>query len=184
MVSRRLLSWERGGADPSRFFKGIFQVPQRPSDQKIPPQGPVAAYKSYQHSTPNTRGLVAGPSGPGIPSMPPTRVYHYVNPNNGDHVTSLLPPNHPEMVCLQEGSHVEETKFGLFGEFLSFSVLAVEGMRSHKFYWAGVLAAIFWFPLGIGLCILDRSVTCKRCGAVIKGRPGINFGGSSRRARR
>lgn len=50
--------------------------------------------------------------------MPQTRVYHYVNPNNGNHVTSLLPPDHPEMVCLQQGSHVEETKFGFLGEFV------------------------------------------------------------------
>ena len=50
--------------------------------------------------------------------MPQTRVYHYVNPANGDHITSLLPPDHPEMVCLQQGSHVEETKFGFLGEFL------------------------------------------------------------------
>ena len=52
--------------------------------------------------------------------MPQTRVYHYVNPANGNHITSLLPPDHPEMVCLQRGSHIEETKFGFLGEFLSF----------------------------------------------------------------
>lgn len=28
----------------------------------------------------------------------------------------------------------------------------------------GVLAAIVWFPLGIGLCLLDRRVRCQRCG--------------------
>lgn len=53
--------------------------------------------------------------------MPQTRVYHYINPANGNHISSLLPPDHPEMVCLQEGSHVEETKFGLLGALsLSF----------------------------------------------------------------
>lgn len=31
----------------------------------------------------------------------------------------------------------------------------------------GVLAAIFWFPLGIGLCLLDKRVQCIRCGQVI-----------------
>ena len=54
---------------------------------------------------------------PGIPAMPQTRVYHYINPANGNHITSLLPPEHPEMVCLQRGSHVEETKYGFLGEF-------------------------------------------------------------------
>ncbi|EKM74938.1 hypothetical protein AGABI1DRAFT_47176 [Agaricus bisporus var. burnettii JB137-S8] len=79
------------------------------------------------------------------PSFSPT-VYHYVNPTTGEHVTSLLPPDHPEMVCLQQGQHVKETRYGLIG----------------------VLAAIFWFPLGIGLCLLDRRVRCTRCGATTR----------------
>ena len=41
-------------------------------------------------------------------------VYHYVNPRTNEHVTSLLPPDHPEMICLQ-GGHLTETKFGLLG---------------------------------------------------------------------
>ena len=45
----------------------------------------------------------------------------------------------------------------------------------------GIIAAIVWFPLGIGLCLLDRSVNCKRCGAVIKARPSIRVGGPRRR---
>jgi len=32
----------------------------------------------------------------------------------------------------------------------------------------GVLAAIFWFPLGIGLCLLDKRVKCERCGLLIE----------------
>ncbi|KAF9784321.1 hypothetical protein BJ322DRAFT_1064113 [Thelephora terrestris] len=133
---------------------GIARVQRQSRDQKISPQAqePVTAYQSY----PSNKHPVAGPS---VPSMPQTRVYHYVNPNNGNHITSLLPPDHPEMVCLQRGSHVEKTKFGFLG----------------------IIAAIVWFPLGIGLCLLDRTVTCKRCGAVIKGRPGIHLGGSNGR---
>jgi len=137
---------------------GIIRVQPHPLDQKIPPQDPVVVNHSHQ-PTPNN--VAAGPSvpRPAIPSMPQTRVYHYVNPANGNHITSLLPPDHPEMVCLQQGSHVEETKFGFLG----------------------IVAAIVWFPLGIGLCLLDRTVTCKRCGAVIKARPSIQIGGSNRR---
>lgn len=103
------------------FLKGIVRVQPKPLDQKIPPQEAVVVYRSYQSDQPPTLSdVVAGPSvpGPGVPSMPQTRVYHYVNPSNGNHVTSLLPPDHPEMVCMQRGSHVEETKFGLLGEFL------------------------------------------------------------------
>ena len=72
-------------------------------------------------------------------------VYHYVNPLTNEQVTSLLPPTHPQMVCLQEGKHEREAHYGILG----------------------VMAAIFWFPLGVGLCLLDRRVKCKRCGMSI-----------------
>ncbi|KAF8187510.1 hypothetical protein BJ912DRAFT_1143676 [Pholiota molesta] len=78
-------------------------------------------------------------------STPPPTIFHYINPATGERVVSLLPPNHPEMICLQQG-HVKETHFGLLG----------------------ILAAIFWFPLGVGLCMLDKQVHCRRCGAVIE----------------
>ncbi|KAG1871209.1 hypothetical protein DFJ58DRAFT_762804 [Suillus subalutaceus] len=80
-----------------------------------------------------------------MPMMQQPIIHHYQNPLTGEHIASLLPPNHPEMICLQEGQHVNETKFGILG----------------------ILAAIVWFPLGIGLCLLDRRVKCKRCGVVI-----------------
>ncbi|KAF7376387.1 hypothetical protein MSAN_00054200 [Mycena sanguinolenta] len=73
-------------------------------------------------------------------------VYHYDNPLTGEHVVSLLPPSHPEMVCLQAGEHVLQTSYG----------------------WLGILAAVFWFPLGVGLCLLDRRVKCARCGRTIE----------------
>jgi hypothetical protein len=44
------------------------------------------------------------------PTMPSTRVYHYRNPVTAEEIVSLLPPNHPAMVCLQSGEHVPETK--------------------------------------------------------------------------
>ncbi|GJJ13252.1 hypothetical protein Clacol_007503 [Clathrus columnatus] len=50
------------------------------------------------------------------PSYVPGQVsmmHHYVNPLTGEHIVSPLPPNHPEMICLQEGTHVRRTKFGL-----------------------------------------------------------------------
>lgn len=49
------------------------------------------------------------------------------------------------MVCLQQG-HVIRTKYGILG----------------------ILAAVFWFPLGIGLCLLDKRVKCERCGLLIE----------------
>ncbi|GLB36952.1 putative uncharacterized conserved protein (DUF2367) [Lyophyllum shimeji] len=45
----------------------------------------------------------------------------------------------------QAGQHVPQTNFGILG----------------------ILAAVFWFPLGIGLCLLDRRVKCTRCGAML-----------------
>ncbi|OCH92306.1 hypothetical protein OBBRIDRAFT_461164 [Obba rivulosa] len=49
------------------------------------------------------------------PSMPVQPVYTYKNPNTGEHIMSLLPPIHPEMICLQEGNHIKYTKYGWKG---------------------------------------------------------------------
>ncbi len=59
--------------------------------------------------------MIAGPSY--VPQLwiDSPEVYHYVNPKTGEHVTSLLTPDHPEMTCLQEGEHVTETQFGFLG---------------------------------------------------------------------
>ncbi|KAJ6594180.1 hypothetical protein B0H19DRAFT_920363 [Mycena capillaripes] len=82
----------------------------------------------------------------GSSTSPNPVIYHYDNPITGEHVASLLPPTHPEMICLQSGEHVPYTNYGLLG----------------------ILAAVFWFPLGVGLCLLDRRVKCSRCGRVIE----------------
>lgn len=50
-------------------------------------------------------------------------VYHYTNPVTSEQVVSLLPPNHPEMICLQSGEHVQQTKYGLLGMFNRFQSL-------------------------------------------------------------
>ncbi|KAH9929498.1 uncharacterized protein BXZ73DRAFT_102028 [Epithele typhae] len=113
------------------------------------PQGPFVPESSHKG-----RDIKVNPFPPSLPNPAPydghpgpsrTVVYNYVNPRTGERVVSLLPPDHPQMVCLQEGGHVPATKYGLLG----------------------VLAAVFWFPLGIGLCLLDRKVYCKRCGMSI-----------------
>jgi hypothetical protein len=50
------------------------------------------------------------------PSMSAPTLYNYVHPITQEHIASLLPPNHPEMICLQQG-HVPQTRYGLLGEF-------------------------------------------------------------------
>ncbi|KAF9501645.1 hypothetical protein BDN71DRAFT_1438231 [Pleurotus eryngii] len=91
--------------------------------------------------------MLAGPSIPvsyGATMLPgPPLVHQYRGPN-GEILYGLLPPNHPEMICLQQG-HDGKTQYGVLG----------------------LLAAIFWFPLGIGLCMLDSKVKCRRCQKVI-----------------
>ncbi|VDB95929.1 unnamed protein product [Peniophora sp. CBMAI 1063] len=91
----------------------------------------------------STTPLIHPATTPGSPDGP--TVYHYQHPVTGHQIVSLLPPDHPQMVCLQRGHHDVETKFGLLG----------------------VLAAIFWFPLGVGLCLLDRRARCRSCGEVL-----------------
>ena len=47
---------------------------------------------------------------------PQPTIYYYTNPGTGERITSLLPPSHPEMVCLQAGEHVPKTRYGILGE--------------------------------------------------------------------
>ncbi|KAI0780125.1 hypothetical protein C8Q74DRAFT_1263346 [Fomes fomentarius] len=110
--------------------------PSKGQDVKVPLGVPALPIPSQ---------YTAGPPPAHSGQVPATTVYNYVNPLSGERVVSLLPPDHPQMVCLQQGGHVSASKFGILG----------------------VLAAIFWFPLGVGLCLLDRKVYCKRCGAIL-----------------
>ena len=50
----------------------------------------------------------------GATSSEPT-VYYYQDPRTGQRVASLLPPDHPQMVCLQTGTHVPDTRYGCLG---------------------------------------------------------------------
>ncbi|CAG7850771.1 SubName: Full=Uncharacterized protein {ECO:0000313/EMBL:CCA78035.1} [Serendipita indica DSM 11827] len=89
----------------------------------------------------------------GTSSVPATRagavtVYHYVHPVTQHRIDSLLPPDHPEMQCLQFG-HVPHTRFGL----------------------AGILATIFWFPLGAACLLIDKKTVCSRCKKTINDTP-------------
>jgi len=108
----------------------------------------IKPYKDDKHP-PAPPALIPGPSSyaihPGTSTGPSPTLYHYRHPVTQQTVVSLLPPDSPEMICLQTGEHDTQTHFGILG----------------------VLAAVFWFPLGIGLCLLDRRVKCTRCGEVI-----------------
>jgi hypothetical protein len=112
------------------------------------------------------QGMASGPSYTVQPSYtaPPT-VFNYINPLTGERVVSLLPPSHPEMICLQSGAHIPHTHYGLLGESVGCILTSRNQTNVRP---QGVLAAIFWFPLGIGLCLLDKRVRCERCGLVIE----------------
>ena len=109
----------------------------------------------------------------GATSSEPT-VYYYQDPRTGQRVASLLPPDHPKMVCLQSGTHVPDTRYGCLGA-LGFPCVRLSIVSNiYSFFAAfvcvflGVLAAIIWFPLGIALCLLDRRVRCERCGETLE----------------
>ena len=57
-----------------------------------------------------------------------TPVYHYQNPLTGQPITSLLPPDHPQMVCLQAGQHIPESRYGFLGALSLFSLRKVPGL--------------------------------------------------------
>lgn len=101
-------------------------------------------------------------------SGPQATVYYYQDPRTGQRVASLLPPDHPQMVCLQAGEHVPETRYGFLGTYASIYCLLIVCGLTFICLLLGVIAAIVWFPIGIGLCLLDRRVHCKRCGESIE----------------
>ena len=122
-------------------------------DVKVPFENP----DSQTYSPP------AGPPPSNVPSMPATTVYNYRNEFTGEVVCSLLPPDHPQMICLQHG-HIPRSRFSVLGTFCcQFPLYQCINCTCIP----GVLAAIFWFPLGVGICLLDRRVYCSRCGQVI-----------------
>jgi hypothetical protein len=107
-----------------------------PADQKKTQPAPAPAMPQPQPHT----AMVPAAAGA-------LQIHHYVHPETGERIASLLPPDHPAMVCLQEGRHVAVSTYGILG----------------------ILAAVFWFPLGVGLCLLDRRVKCRRCGQAVSG---------------
>jgi hypothetical protein len=76
-------------------------------------------------------------------------IYHYTDPITGEVISSLLPLDHPEILCLQSGGHIEHTRFGPLG----------------------IAAAVLWFPFGVVAMWKDRTVSCSRCHRVLKGGP-------------
>ena len=130
--------------DAAQSSAGALNAPAHPAGS-APVPSPDAKPFPYPDPIQVYTGLIGPPTVQQPRFMPPPTIHHYINPRTGERVASLLPPNHPEMVCLQAGMHEPQTKFGIFG----------------------ILAAIVWFPFGIGLCILDRQVRCERCGALL-----------------
>ena len=71
-----------------------------------------------QQSPKHVPNVIPNEQQPMYPAGPSMRVYHYVSPQTGHQLTSTLPPDHPEMICLQEGGHITHTKFGILGELI------------------------------------------------------------------
>jgi len=131
----------------------ILDIPTSAMDTPLPSDSPPAYESAIAGTSVASSPKDVGPQST-QPKAPPLMVagppqptygaiaYHYQDPRTGQTFASLLPPDHPQMICLQAGQHVPESRYGFLG----------------------VLAAIVWFPLGIGLCLLDRRVRCQRCG--------------------
>lgn len=58
--------------------------------------------------------------------MPQPRVYYYQNPTTGEHLTAFLPPDHPEMMCLQQGGHEPQSKFGILGKCCASRIVCAD----------------------------------------------------------
>ncbi|KJA27619.1 hypothetical protein HYPSUDRAFT_212239 [Hypholoma sublateritium FD-334 SS-4] len=136
-LKRPLLSQGQPADSPPAYEYGAYTDADAP--KPIAAQAPIVVQRAEAGSS-TVPAYILQPS-----TTPPPAVYNYIHPVTGERVVSLLPPDHPEMVCLQTGSHIPESHFGILG----------------------ILAAIFWFPLGVACCLLDRHVRCRRCGAII-----------------
>jgi hypothetical protein len=120
-------------------------------DKKAPLLG--ANDKKAPASPPRSPLPLAAPSFPmpmPAPLMSPggTRVYRYQHPVTGDVITSLLPPDHPQMVCLQEGRHMGSTSFGLIGAWISRCYAMCVLMLSYRR--AGGRVLVPAWPLVLG----------------------------------
>lgn len=79
--------------------------------------------------------LASGPSimyGATAPG-PQATVYYYQDPRTGQRIASLLPPDHPQMVCLQAGEHVPETRYGFLGALCFHALLFVDYVWAHVY---------------------------------------------------
>ena len=93
-------------ADGSKKADQLGSPQSQPQPQLQPqPSQPMLA----DLSIPASYGAVM------LPGPPP--VHQYRGPN-GEILYGLLPPNHPEMICLQQG-HDEKTHYGVLGAFIS-----------------------------------------------------------------
>ncbi|KLO11715.1 hypothetical protein SCHPADRAFT_998647 [Schizopora paradoxa] len=129
---------------------------EAPVPSSNPPSYDYATGSTGAPQPPNDHNPFTDPKQKSAPDMPQPSSYPYASGSSepmvyqyrgtltGEVITSPVPPDHPQMVCLQEG-HITNTKFGLLG----------------------ILAAVFWFPWGIACCFLDRRVVCRRCGLVL-----------------
>src|ERR1700742_3555151 len=77
-------------------------------------KGPNKSLEGAQHPHHENQSFAPGPSMP---------VFHYLNTQNGHQVTSPLPPDHPEMICLQAGGHITHTKFGILGKSAKWTLV-------------------------------------------------------------
>ncbi|KIL66355.1 hypothetical protein M378DRAFT_385114 [Amanita muscaria Koide BX008] len=98
---------------------------------------------------------------PQVVTYPPTS---YASPPPNQVV--LVPVNNamnPLALCQQKG-HEPMTNYGTLGVFFC-RLLAPEVAAYFSF--AGIISAIFCFPVGIICCLLDQRTMCRRCGAVL-----------------
>jgi len=136
-----MLSGQQSTSNAPPSYEEIANVKD---DQKVPLLAPEHQLtQPGLHPTPDGFAPTAAPLQ--VTNAGGVTVYHYVHPLTQERVDSLLPPHHPEMICLQQG-HIPHNRFG----------------------WLGIIAAVFWFPLGLGCLLVDRQVKCERCAKVLE----------------
>jgi hypothetical protein len=80
--------------------------------------------KGHELMVASNPSIMYGATAPG----PQATVYYYQDPRTGQRIASLLPPDHPQMVCLQAGEHVPETRYGFLGALCFHALLLLIGL--------------------------------------------------------
>lgn len=114
--------------------------------------------KGHELMHPNGQSVTGMHGATATAPEPPAMVYYYQDPRTGQRVASLLPPDHPQMVCLQSGEHVPETRYGFLGASYFYTLTYCTWAHDCALYWQALLRRLCGSPLA-SVCVYSIVVS-------------------------